>query len=53
MATTTFYKNIVIDESAAERLVEILSQPAPPRPDFEDGFWKKNEKEVDEWLSRL
>lgn len=53
MATSTFYKNITIDKAAAERLIEILNEPVPPRHDDDDEFWEKNNKEVKEWLSRL
>jgi hypothetical protein len=53
MATSTFEKTITLDEEAAERLAEILSADAPPRPNLGDGFWEKNEKAVDEWLSQL
>ena len=51
MATTTFDKNIEIDQSAAERLVKILSKPALPRPKLDDRFWEDNERKVKEWLS--
>jgi len=44
LATSTFDKDITIDHDAAERLVEILAQPAPPRPDLGEGFWDDNEK---------
>jgi len=53
MATSTFDKEIILDEDAAERLAEILSQPAPPRPELGEHFWEENEKEVKEWLSRF
>jgi len=53
MATTTFDKNIVLDEAAAKRLAEILAQPAPPRPKLEDNFWEENERKKEEWFSRL
>ena len=51
MATTTFDKNIEIDQSAAEHLVTILTKPAPPRPKLDDRFWEENERKVKEWLS--
>ena len=51
MATTTFDKNIEIDQSAAEHLVSILAKPAPPRPKLDDRFWEENERKVKEWLS--
>ena len=53
MATSTFDKDIVLDQAAAERLAEILSKPAPPPPDLGEGFWQENERKVDEWLSRF
>jgi hypothetical protein len=53
MATSTFDKNITLDETAAKRLAEILAQPAPPRPNLGEDFWEKNKKEVDEWLSQF
>ena len=51
MATTTFDKNIEIDQPAAEHLVSILTRPAPPRPKLDDRFWEENERKVREWLS--
>ena len=51
MATTTFDKNIELNQSAAELLVNILTKPAPPRPKLDDGFWEDNERKVKEWLS--
>lgn len=33
MATSTFDKNIYIDNAAADVLVRVLSEPALPRPD--------------------
>jgi uncharacterized protein (DUF1778 family) len=53
MATSTFDKTITIDQEAAERLAEILSRPAPPRPKLADNFWEDNERKTKEWLSRL
>jgi len=50
MATTTFDKNIEIDQSAAEHLVSILTKPAPPRPKLDENFWEDNERKVKEWL---
>ena len=52
MATTTFDKNITIDKAAAERLVEILSKPAPPRPNIEKDFWDKYD-ERDNYLQMI
>jgi len=52
MATTTFDKNIVLDEAAAKKLAELLAQPAPPRPELEDEFWEENERKVKEWFAR-
>jgi len=53
MATTTFDKTIILDQAAAERLEEILAQPAPPRADISQTFWADNERKVKEWLSNL
>ena len=53
VATTTFDKNIVLDEAAAERLAEILAEPALPRPDLGDNFWEENERKKEEWFTRL
>ena len=53
MATTTFDKNIVLGEAAAERLAEILSEPAPPRIEIDERFWQENERKKEEWFSRL
>ncbi|MDR1299678.1 MAG: hypothetical protein LBJ84_05445 [Oscillospiraceae bacterium] len=33
MATSTFDKEIIIGDEAADRLIAILNEPAPPRPD--------------------
>ncbi|GHU43642.1 hypothetical protein FACS1894111_09570 [Clostridia bacterium] len=33
MATTTFDKRIIIDDKAADVMIALLNQPAPPRPD--------------------
>ncbi|MCL2019883.1 MAG: hypothetical protein FWG70_09020 [Oscillospiraceae bacterium] len=52
MATSTFHKNIVIDDKAADRLIEILNKPAPPMPKFPENYWAENERKVKEWLSR-
>jgi hypothetical protein len=52
MATATFDRNIVLDQEATERLAEILREPAAPRPEYDSDWWQKNEREVDEWLSR-
>ena len=51
MATSTFDKEIVLSKEAVERLAEIASKPAPPRPDLGENFWEENEKRVGEWLS--
>ena len=53
MATTTFDKNIVLGEAAAERLAEVLSEPAPPKIEIDERFWEENERKVNEWLSNL
>ena len=46
MATTTFGKTIYLDKIAAERLADILEQPAPPRPNISETFWKDNDRKV-------
>lgn len=51
MATSTFDTNIVLDEVAAEKLVDILNQPATPRVSLGDDFWKENERKTKEWKS--
>ena len=53
MATTTFEKTITLDQEAAERLADILDQPAPPKPDLGKDFREENERKVNEWLSQL
>jgi len=53
MATSTFNKTIYLDQEAAERLADILEQPAPPMPSNDEKFWEDNERKVDEWLSRF
>ena len=53
MATSSFHKNFILTEEAAERLVKVLNEPAPPRSDLGENFWEENKKEVDEWLSRF
>lgn len=52
MATSTFDKTIYLDQEAAERLANILEQPALPRPNINDTFWKDNDRKVELWLSR-
>ena len=52
MATTTFDKEITLDKVAAERLADIISRPAPPRPNLGEHFWEENERKIEEWLSR-
>jgi len=51
MATTTFDKNITLDEASAARLAEVLAKPAPPRPELGEQFWEDNERKVNAWLS--
>ena len=53
MATTTFEKTIIIDQEAAERLADILEQPAPLRPNLGENFREENERKINEWLSQL
>ena len=44
MATSTFYKNISIDDKAADVLISLLTKPAPPRPDM-SGIYRMATKE--------
>ncbi|MCL2053506.1 MAG: hypothetical protein FWG90_03565 [Oscillospiraceae bacterium] len=53
MATSTFYKNIVIDDAAADRLIEILNKPAPPRPDISGNYKILDGDELKCFLQRL
>ena len=53
MPTTTFGKNIILDNKSAKRLAEILDKPAPPRPNLGKEFWTENERKVEQWLSHL
>lgn len=53
VATTTFDKNIILNEEAAERLAEILAEPAPPRAKLDENFWEENERKKEEWFTRL
>ena len=53
MATTTFEKTIILDQEAAERLADILDQPASHMPSDDEIFWQENERKVKEWLSRF
>jgi len=53
MATTTFEKTITLDQEAAERLADLLEQPAPPRPNLSKNFREDNERKVNEWLCQL
>ena len=47
MATSTFDKEIYIDQEAAERFVAILSEPAPPRPDVSGKFRMITEEDIE------
>jgi len=38
MATSTFYKNIVIDDAAADVMIALLNKPVQPRPDISGKF---------------
>jgi len=51
LATTTFDKNIVLEQDAAKRLVKILDKPVPPRPEIGKQFWEENERKLEKWLS--
>jgi len=46
MATTTFYKRITIDNEAADKLITILSKPAPPRSDVSGKFRMMTEDDI-------
>lgn len=54
MATSTFYKNISIDDKAADVLISLLNKPAPPRRDM-SGIYRMATKEDDEcfWQKHL
>jgi len=43
MATSTFDKRIIIDEPAADVLIELLKKPAPPRPEPSGIRWATEE----------
>ena len=53
MATVSYDRDIVISKEAAERLIEILAEPALPEPESNDEFWQNNERSVKDWLSRF
>jgi hypothetical protein len=38
MATSTFDKEIIIDDAAADVLIALLKEPAPPYPDVSGKF---------------
>ena len=38
MATTTFDKEIIIDDKAADVMIALLNKPVPPRPDISGKF---------------
>ena len=45
MATSTFYDKIVIEEKAAQILVEGLNGPKLPRPQISEGIkWERNDE---------
>jgi hypothetical protein len=45
MATSTFDKNIYIDDAAADVLIGLLNKPAPPRPDLSGKFRELTEED--------
>jgi hypothetical protein len=49
MATTTFDKRIELDETAVDRLIEILENPPPKSPKSDARLL--NGEETVEWLS--
>ena len=51
MATSTFYKNIYIDDAAADVMIDLLKKPAPPIGDVSDVF-REHTKEDDKCFLR-
>ena len=45
MATSTFYKNIVIDDATADVMIALLNKPAPPRPNISGKFRELTEED--------
>lgn len=45
MATTTFDKQIIIDDQAADVMISLLNKPAPPRPDISGRFRELTEED--------
>jgi hypothetical protein len=45
MATTTFDKRIVIDDSAADVMINLLDKPALPRPNISGRFRELTEED--------
>ena len=52
MATSTFYKNIIIDDAAADVMIALLNKPAPPRPDISGKFRELTEEDWEICLQR-
>lgn len=45
MATSTFYKRIIIDDAAADVMIALLDKPAPPHPNTTDLIRELTEKD--------
>ena len=52
MATVSYERDIILTKEAAERLADVLTKPALPEPESNDDFWRENERNVEEWLTR-
>jgi hypothetical protein len=53
MATSTFYKNIYIDDKAAKILVNGINSPKPPWPDEHKEDVERGEALLRQYRSRL
>jgi hypothetical protein len=52
MATSTFDKEIIIDEAAADVLIALLNKPAPPYPDVSEKFRWLTEEDWECFMQR-
>ena len=52
MATTTFDKRIIIDDSAADVLIALLEKPAPSRPNTNGKIRELTEEDLQCYLQR-
>ncbi|MCL2387726.1 MAG: hypothetical protein FWC89_09305 [Defluviitaleaceae bacterium] len=50
MATTTFDKRIIIDDSAADVLIALLKKPVPPRPNTNGKIRELTEEDLQCYL---